>query len=114
MPKEVAIYGPFVSIESVTFRQRFWKWIFHRTGPKAGERWYKKRVWRTVTRRKEVRGKGRFELHGSGRDLLRAIIDIKKTARVPKGYVRVSAEEFLRNPKKFSREGDWLDIGIES
>ena len=114
MPKEVAIYGPFAIIEQVTFKQRFWKWIYHRTGPKAGEKWYKKRVWRTVTRRKEVRGKGRFELSGSGRDIMRAIVKIRSEGLVPRGYVRVSAKEFLRNPEKYSTEGRWIDIGVDS
>lgn len=44
----------------VTYRQRFWythqqryrKWAYHRIGPKTGEKWYKKRVWRTVRQRR--------------------------------------------------------------
>ena len=114
MPKEIAIYGPFVISKQASHRQRFWKWIYHRKGPEAGERWYKKRVWRTIKRVREVRGKGRFELHGTGRDLMRSIIDIKYEPLVPKGYIRVSAREFLENPDEYSMEGFWLDIEIES
>ena len=113
MPKEVAIYGPFVMIERASYRQRYWKWAYHRTGPKTGERWYKRRVWRTISQR-ERRGKGRFELHGTGRDLLRAIVDIKNTPRVPSGYVRVSARDFLQDPEEYSQEGYWIDIEIVS
>ena len=45
---------------------------------------------------------------------MRAIIKIRSEGLVPKGYVRVSAEEFLRNPEKYSMEGMWLDFNVDS
>jgi len=112
--KELATYGTFMVYREVTHRQRYWKWIYHRTGPLAGERWYKRRVWKTVTRRRAVRGKGRYELHGTGRELMRAIIDIKYVPRVPRGYIRVSARDFLDNEDEYSEEGYWIRLEIES
>ena len=112
--KELAVYGPFMVYREVSHRQRYWKWVYHRTGPKAGEKWYKRRVWKTVTRMRAVSGKGRFELHGTGRELMRAIIRIKYGPRVPRGYVRVSAREFLEQEEEYSEEGYWIDIEVES
>jgi hypothetical protein len=33
---------------------------------------------------------------------------------VPRGYIRVSAQDFLENPDEYSSEGYWLDIEVES
>ena len=114
MVNEIAIYTPFMVYRDVSHRQRYWKWVYHRTGPKAGEKWYKRRVWKTVSQRRAVPGKGRFELHGTGRELQKAIIRIKHGPRVPKGYVRVSARELLEHEEKYSEEGYWTDFEVES
>ena len=92
MTKKIAVYGTYYA--KVPVRQRYWKWIYHRTGPRAGQRWYKRRVWKTTRRLKIASRKGRYEFHGTGRDLYRAVIQAQHT--VPKGYVDVSAERFLR------------------
>ena len=112
--KEIAAYGSFMVYRQVAHRQRYKKWIYHRTGPKAGKKWYKRRVWRKVTQRRAVPGEGRFEIHGSGRELMRAIIRIKYGPRVPRGYVRASAREFLEHEEEYSEEGYWTDLVIES
>ena len=33
-----------------TYKQRYKKWIYHGKGPKKGQKWYKRNVWKTVTR----------------------------------------------------------------
>jgi hypothetical protein len=110
MSKRIAVYGSYIA--QVPVRQRYWKWIYHRTGPLAGQRWYKRRVWKTTSRMKQASGKGRYEFHGAGRSLYRAVIQAHHT--VPKGYVEVSAERFLDDPSQYGYEGQWVDRDIES
>ena len=43
MPKTVAVYGTYKT--KVPMKQRYWKWVYHRKGEKAGQKWYKRRVW---------------------------------------------------------------------
>ena len=38
-------------VRYITYKRRYTKWIYHRTGPKAGQKWYKKRVWKKVKRK---------------------------------------------------------------
>lgn len=110
MVNKISIYGSFVKY--VPVKQRYWKWIYHRTGPLAGEKWYKRRVWRKTARLKKVPGKGRFDFHGSGRDLERTVaVGLR---RVPIGYVDVSAREFLEHPEKYSTRGEWIEYSVES
>jgi len=110
MVKGIAVYGTFVTYEPV--RQRYWKWIYHRTGPEAGERWYKRRVWKTTKAKKKVEKTGRYEFHGKGGDLYRAVIEAKH--RIPKGHVEVSAEEFLEAPERYGDEGYWVESRVVS
>ena len=110
MVKGIAVYGTFVTYEPV--RQRYWKWIYHRTGPQAGKRWYKRRVWRTTKAMKKVVKSGRYEIHGPGRDLYRSVLEAIR--RVPRGHVEVSAEEYLRAPEEYSQEGYWVERQVES
>lgn len=62
--------------------------------------------------RKTVEMKGRYEFHGKGKDLYKAIV--KAHEIVPKGFVDVSAEEFLKNPEKYGFEGSWIAKDIIS
>ena len=110
MTKGIAVYGTFVTYEPVY--QRYRKWIYHRTGPKAGQQWYKKRVWKKTTRMKKVEKTGRYEFHGPGKELYRSVIEA--IYRVPKGHVEVSTEEFLRTPEEYSQEGYWIEREIVS
>lgn len=110
MVKKIAVYGAYVTTEPV--RQRYWKWVYHRTGAKAGEKWYKRRVWRTTKAMKKVVKKGRYEFHGSGKDLLRAVREAHRI--MPDGYVDVSAEEFLEHPEDYGVEGTWIESSVES
>ena len=110
MTKKIAVYGTYEA--KIPVRQRYWKWIYHRKGSKAGQKWYKRRVWKKTTRTNKVVMSGRYEFHGKGRDLYRAIM--KALTIVPKGYIIVSAEKFLSRPMKYGYEGKWIDREVES
>ena len=110
MLKKIAIYGSYIT--KVPVRQRFLKWIYHRKGPKAGKKWYKRRVWKITKRMKKALKSGRYEFYGKGRDLYRAIL--KALTIVPKGYIIVSAEKFLSRPMIYGYEGKWIDREVES
>ena len=77
-----------------------------------GRQGYKKRVWKTTKSTKTVAMDGRYEFHGTGRDLYKAIL--KAVNIVPKGFIDVSAEEFLKHPERYSFEGEWVDRVISS
>ena len=111
MTNKIAMYGNVAAL--VPLQQRYVKWIIHRKGPDAGQKWYKKRVWKKTKRLalKEI-GSGRYEFHGNGRDLYKAMI--KAWDIVPRKFVDVSATEFLSNPMKYGYLGMWLDKKVES
>lgn len=48
---------------TISYFQHYTKWAYHRKGPKAGQRWYKRRVKKKITRtyRKKIRRKVRFK-----------------------------------------------------
>jgi len=55
---------------------------------------------------------GRYEFHGRGRDLFKAV---RKAHRVmPRGYVDVSAEKFLEHPERYGDEGSWIEREVVS
>jgi hypothetical protein len=60
----------------------------------------------------EESGYGRYEFYGKGRDLYKAIVISLNI--VPKGFVDVSAERFLRDPMRYGYEGKWIDREVES
>ena len=110
MAKKIAVYGTYEA--KIPVRQRYWKWIYHRKGPAAGQKWYRRRVWKKTTRTKKMVMSGRYEFHGKGRDLYKAVV--KAHRFVPKRFVDVSAEKFLETPEKYGSEGFWTWIEIES
>ena len=101
MVKGIAVYGAYVAYESV--RQRYW--IRRKDG-------VLQRYWKKTSRMKKVERTGRYEFHGPGRDLYRAVIEAKR--RVPQGHVEVSAEEFLMSPEEYSQEGFWVESKVVS
>jgi len=61
--------------------------------------------------------RGRFELHGTGWVLYKAIALIKGRQLVPKAHKRfvdVSARKFLEHPERYSDEGSWIESEVES
>lgn len=110
MVKKIAIYGSFKA--KVHVRQRYKKWCYHQKGKLEGQKWYKRKVWKKTKAMKKVVATGRYEFHGKGKDLFKAIV--KAHRFMPKGYVDVSAEEFLENPERYGDEGVWIDREVES
>jgi hypothetical protein len=110
--KSVAVYGTFE--KKVRVRQRYWKWVYHRTGSKAGQKWYKRRVWKYPKGRyKTVKVRGRYEFYGSGKELYQAIR--KAIYYVPKRKtVSVNAEDFVRYPLEYGDYGTWIEYDVES
>jgi hypothetical protein len=108
--KKIAVYGTYVA--KVPVRQSYHKWIYHRKGSEAGKKWYKRRVWKTTKRMKKMVMSGRYEFYGKGIDLYKAIM--KALNVVPKGFIVVSAEIFLRDPMKYGYEGMWIDREVVS
>jgi len=101
MVKKIAVYGSYQA--KIPLKQRYWK------KRKDGIR---QRYWKLTSRKKTVEGKGRYEFHGKGKDLYKAVV--KAHQIVPKGYVDVSAEEFLQNPEKYGSEGFWIEKDVVS
>lgn len=101
MTKKIAIYGSYEAM--VPAKQRYW--IKRKDG-------VKQRYWKNTKQLKKVTGSGRYEFHGKGKDLYKAVA--KAHQIMPKGYVDVSAEHFLENPEKYGFEGEWIDREVES
>lgn len=121
MVKEIAVYGTYETKEKV--RQRYWKRKVVR------QRYWKRRVdgvkqryWRKTEVKQRYRKKtsrlmkavkkGRYEFHGKGKDLFKAVI--KAHTILPKGYIHVPAQTFLEKPEKYGVEGEWIEREIES
>jgi hypothetical protein len=104
MSDKISRYGTYKTKMPVTYKQRFWK------KRKDG---VKQRYWKKVTRtQKKISTWGRFEIHGKGRDLYKALVVAHRV--VPKGFIDVSAEDFLENPYEYGYEGEWIESTIES
>ena len=101
MVKKIAVYGTFETTEHV--KQRYWK--VRKDG-------IKQRYWKKTTRTKKVVKKGRYEFHGSGKDLYKAVVKAKKI--VPKGYIDIPAKDFLKNPRRYGEKGTWIESDIDS
>ena len=101
MPKQIAVYGTYKA--KVYVKQRFWK--RRRDG-------IKQRYWKKTKSTKKAEMSGRYEFSGSGKELYKAVV--KAHSVVPKGFVNVSAEKFLKNPERYGSEGSWIDREVES
>lgn len=102
MSKKIAVYGSYEA--KVPVKQRYWK--RRRDG-------IKQRYWKIkhgVFKKAEF--SGRYEFHGKGKDLYKAVV--KAHEIMPKGFVDVPAEKYLNNPEKYGQEGIWIDKKVES
>ncbi len=61
---------------------------------------------------KKVVKKGRYEFHGRGKDLYRAVREAQHT--MPRDYIDISAEEFLEHPEEYGVEGEWIESTVAS
>lgn len=101
MPKEIAVYGRYEA--KVPVKQRFWK---------TRNDGIRQRYWKKTSRTKKTSMSGRYEFSGSGKALYMAVV--KAHEIVPKGFVHVSAEDFLSNTQRYGFEGVWIDREVES
>ncbi|MDH5481478.1 MAG: hypothetical protein OEY22_01165 [Candidatus Bathyarchaeota archaeon] len=101
MVKRIAIYGSYEA--KVPVKQRFW--VKRKDG-------ILQRYWKTTKRMKAVEMSGRYEFHGKGKNLYKAVV--KAHTFVPRGFVDVSAEKFVGHPEKYGLEGEWIDKEVES
>jgi len=101
MSKKIAVYGSYEA--KFPAKQRFWK------KRKDGIR---QRYWKKTKRTKKAVESGRYEFHGKGRELYKAVI--KAHRYMPKGFVDVSAEKFLEHPERYGLEGEWIEREVES
>lgn len=102
MTKKIAIYGSYVAKKPV--RQRYWK---RRKDGIVQRYWIKTSRYKNV-----VISSGRYEFHGKGSDLYKAVrlaMDI-----MPNGFVDVSAKEFVANPEKYGTRGMWMEGEVVS
>jgi len=99
--KRIAVYGVYETKASV--KQRYW---IRRTDG------IRQRYWKNTTRLRKVTKSGRYEFHGKGRDLRKAVMKAHRI--MPRRFVDVRADKFLKNPEKYGQEGSWVDRKIES
>ena len=102
MTKKIGVYGSYVT--KMPVKQRYWK--RRRDG-------IRQRYWKKTKRMRKVAVSGRYEFHGKGRDLYKAIVTAHRL--MPKDrFVDVSAREFLEHPERYGQEGSWIDREVES
>jgi hypothetical protein len=101
MTKKIAVYGTYEVRKPI--RQRFWK--LRKDG-------IKQRYWKNTKRTKGETKKGRYEFQGTGKQLYNAVVQAQKF--MPKGYFDITAEEFLKDPEKYSEVGHWVERDIDS
>jgi len=93
--KKIAVYGTYKLTKPML--ESYWK--MRKDG-------VMQRYWRKVTE-----GKGRYEFHGEGKDLYKAVV--KAHRFMPKGFITVDAEEFLEHPEEYGLEGEWVEREVE-
>jgi phage-related minor tail protein len=101
MTKKIAVYGTYEIKKPV--KQRFWKLRIDGI---------KQRYWKNTKRTKAETKKGRYEFEGSGKDLQRAVVEAQRI--MPKDFIDITAEEFLKDPEKYGEEGRWIDREVDS
>jgi len=101
MANKIAVYGTYEA--RIPVKQRFWKRRIDGI---------KQRYWKNTTRTKRSEMTGRYEFYGKGKDLYKAVIQAHRV--MPKGYVDVPAEKFLKHPEKYGVEGSWIEKDVES
>jgi hypothetical protein len=101
MVKKIAVYSSYEA--KVPVKQHYWI---------KSEDGFKRRVLKTTRRLKKVTDSGRYEFSGKGRDLCRAVT--RAHYIMPKDYIDVSADEFLKHPEEYGYEGSWIDREVES
>jgi hypothetical protein len=100
--KKIAVYGAYE--DRVPVKQRYW--IKRKDGVKQRYWKVKRGCFKKVIRR------GRYEFHGTGKDLYKSVL--RAFHLPPKGYIDVPAERFLRDPTQYGHEDVWVQVNVES
>lgn len=117
MSKKIAVYGSYEVKVPVfqrywkTTRQRYWKTRIDGVKQRYWKK-FKRRYWKKTTRMKKVELTGRYEFSGKGKELFKAVKIAQRL--MPKGFIDVSAEKFLKKPYKYGDEGEWIEREILS
>ena len=119
MSKIISIYGTKYVMQKHTYKQCYTKWCYHRMGDKAGQKWYKRKVLKKVTRKQRYKRLARFDISGRGKDIYKAIGKVvnKEKPLVPKErHVKVEARELIERPEEYAEVGEWTTVrpSIES
>ena len=67
-----------------------------------------------------VRKSGRYRLRGTGKEIGRCVAMIKGLGLIPfnkrtqRTFIEVNARDFLKDPWKYSRRGNWGKMKIET
>ena len=101
MTKKIAVYGTYEAKVPVT--QRYWK---------RRKDDIMQRYWKKTKRMRKTTMSGRYEFYGKGKDLYKAVV--KAQFLMPKGFVDVSAQKFLKHPESYGFEGEWVEKEVES
>jgi hypothetical protein len=107
--KEIAVYGAYKR-EIPPHRESHWKTIHEYKRGKIQVKEHKRRVWygSKKPRLSATPEKGRYEFHSNNnRALYRAMVNAH--AYMPKGYVRVDAEDFNEHPENYGVKGEWIN-----
>jgi len=100
MVKKIAVYGSYKA--RVHVKQRYLK---------KRVDGIKQRYWKKTKRMKTVEASGRYEFHGKGKELYKAVV--KAHRFMPRAFVSVSAEKFLEHPETYGFEGEWIEREVE-
>ncbi len=96
MTKKIAIYGSYEA--KVPVKQRY---------KKRRKDGFVQRYWKKTKRLKKVKGSGRYEFSGKGSALYKAVVKAQRV--VPKGFIDVPAEQFLKHPRQYGEVGEWVE-----
>jgi len=80
---KIKVYGH----PKVTYKQRIKKWTYHRKGPEKGQKWYKARRWKKITR---------------------------KLAYKEKYFTAKTGKEALQKVRKYYQKYKWIDFDVET
>jgi len=101
-PKMVAVYGTYYGKAPVY--QRYW--IRRKDG-------IKQRYWKRTKATRRVAITGRYEFHGKGRDLYKAVITAHYYVPIERFQI-ISAREFAMYPHKYGKAGNWIEKEVDS
>jgi hypothetical protein len=107
--KEIAVYGAYKR-EISPHRESHWRTIHEYKRGKSTVKEHKRRVWHghKKPRLSEIPERGRYEF-SSNNNVALYKATVKAHEYMPRGYVRVDAEDFVYNPERYGVKGEWIN-----